>query len=255
MKKLLSGIIVFSVIITAFVIQSSAAALSLSSLVQKGAPLTLSQLEDLIKQPAPDSAIAIEIQRRRIAFPISVSELARLKRLGAGPKTIQALQARLKPEVKPPVQTLPQADASSHKVIILVANFDGPNPQEYRVTEHIIEHLDAATKKYSDIDVQPLRQTITVQQGGSEVARDIGTKRKASIVLWGYYAANREFSYILTHFEVLREQKLLNISQSTEKQTATISELRKFEIQTKLSGEMAYLALLTVGLARYESGD
>ncbi|HKS39781.1 MAG TPA: tetratricopeptide repeat protein [Blastocatellia bacterium] len=123
------------------------------------------------------------------------------------------------------------------------------------MTEHIIEQLKAATKKYSDIEVQPLDQTITVQQGGSEIAYDVGMKRKASIVLWGWYAANVDAGSIHTYFEVLREPKGLSINQSIEKQTTTISELRGFKIQTKLSGEMTYLTLLTVGLARYESDD
>src|SRR3989304_1287318 len=79
----------------------------------------------------------------------------------------------------------------SDKVIILVADFEGPDPQNYRVTETIVEQLRVATKKYNDVQVQALYQAITAQQG-SEVARAEGNKRKASIVLWGWYAKTEE---------------------------------------------------------------
>jgi tetratricopeptide (TPR) repeat protein len=262
MKKFLSGIVIHSLIIAAFSLldisqRSIVLAATLLSAIRQNAPLTLSQLEALIKHQTPDSAIAIEIQQRGLAFQLTANQLAVLKQHGAGLKTIRALQARLKKVVKPSVLTLSQDEAFPflNKVIILVANFDGPNPQEYRVTEHIIEQLTTATKKYSDIDIQALAETITVQQGGSEAARAIGTKRNASIVLWGWYAANQEAGSIHTYFEVLRKPKCLCISQNLEKQIATISELRGFKIQTQLSGEMTYLTLLTLGLARYESGD
>lgn len=172
-----------------------------------------------------------------------------------GPIIFLGLVTLFLPLINPHSSGTSSVKPDSDKVIILVANFDGPDPQQYRVTEHIIEQLKAATKKYSDIEIQPLADTITVQQGGSEIARDIGTKRKASIVLWGWYAANADASSVHTYFEVLQASECLCLNQNIEKQTATISELRGFKIQTKLSGEMAYLTLLTVGLARYESGD
>lgn len=258
MKKSLSGMVISLIILAAFATldinqRGIASAATPSRAIRQDAPLTLSQLEELIRNRKDDGTIANDIQRSGIAFTPNANQLTNLKKIGAGPKTIRELRARIKKVVKSSGQTPPQADPN--KVIILIADFDGPNPQEYRVTEHIIEQLKAATSKYPDISVLPLAQSITVHQGGSKVARDIGMKRNASIVLWGWYAANTEAVSIHTYFEVLREPKLLSISQNIEKQIATISELRGFKIQTKLSGEMTYLALLTVGLARYESED
>ena len=139
-------------------------------------------------------------------------------------------------------------------VTILVAEFEGPSPQSYRVTEKIIQRLRAATSTYSDISVQALGQSITVQQG-SEVARDVGIKRGASIVLWGYYAATPEAGDINVYFEVLQKPKYLQLRQYPKEETVPISELDGFKIQTRLSKEMAYLTLATIGLARYEAED
>jgi tetratricopeptide (TPR) repeat protein/uncharacterized membrane protein YhdT len=151
-----------------------------------------------------------------------------------------------------------RSDANPNTITILVANFRGPDPQNYLVTDKIIQGLRAATGAYSDISIQPLEETITEQRGGrsgSEYARDVGAKRNASIVLWGYYGATSETVNVSVYFEVLRKPKLLSLRQNLETQTLPISDLNGFKIQTRLSGEMTYLVLLTVGLARYESGD
>lgn len=247
MKKLLSGFIISSVIIAAFAIKGSA--ISLANTIQSAAPLTLSQIEEHIKHGTPDSAIAIEIQQRGLAFKPNANQLARLKRLHAGTETLKALRARLK-KIPPPPQPIPPAN----KVIILVANFDGPNPQEYRVTDYILHQLRDATRKYSDISVEALGQPITELQG-SKVARAIGTERKANIVLWGWYGPTPEMVSISVNFEVLRKPRGLTLSENPKPETRLLSELTKFKIQTRLSEEMTYLTLLTTGLARYESKD
>lgn len=149
-------------------------------------------------------------------------------------------------------------DINSNVIIILVANFQGPDPQNYLVADKIIQRLQAATSGYSDITIQPLAETITEQtgsKGGSAYARDLGTKRNASIVLWGFYGVTSEKVDVSVHYEVLRQPKRLSLRQNLATQTLPISDLNNFKIQTRLSGEMTYLVLLTVGLARYESGD
>jgi tetratricopeptide (TPR) repeat protein len=261
MKNLLLGFIMSSVIIVGSEIldisrRSSASAITLFNTTQKeqGAPLTLSQLENLIKHQTPDSAIAIEIQQRGVDFRPNANQLARLKRLNAGPKTIQALQPIPNKPAKNQRIAQAQTDYSPNKVTILVADFDGPNSQNYRVTEKIIQQLRHATDKYFDISIEALRLPVTEQQG-SEVARAIGKKRKADIVLWGWYGPTQEKVNTSFYFEVLRAPELLSLRKNFETRTSLISELNGFEIQTRLSGEMTYLTLLTIGLARYESRD
>jgi len=142
----------------------------------------------------------------------------------------------------------------SDKVIILVADFEGPDPQNYRVTETIVEQLRVATKKYNDVQVQTLNQPITAQEG-SDVARAKGKEHKASIVLWGWYGKTKEKVLITIHFQVLIKPIGLFLLQEKETLKLSVAELENFTIQEELSSKMSYLTLLTLGLARYDAQD
>lgn len=142
----------------------------------------------------------------------------------------------------------------SDKIIILLADFDGPNKNKYRVTGNIKDQLEKATKKYPDVKIELFDETITYEQE-SDHAHEIGEKRKASIVLWGEYTVNEENVQIIAHFGVLRKPKGLELQYEVEELNVEVSELRNFTIQEQLSSEMTYLVLLTLGLARYEAGD
>ena len=136
----------------------------------------------------------------------------------------------------------------SDKLIVLVANFDGPD-QKYGVTETILSQLRTAVKEYEDVEIQSLDEVITAQ-AGSSVARARGEDRKAGIVLWGWYRVPRDSAFITVHFEVLKSP--IGLARS---QKLAVAELENFQIQTRLSNEMSYLTLLTLGLARYEVDD
>lgn len=202
------------------------------------------------------------------------TDSARKKLKIIGPIVFLALVMSFVPMIRVPKPNAPNPSDNTNKpgapdtttdtasdpntITILVANFSGPDQQNYLVTEKIIQGLRAATSEYSDISVQPLGETITEQtggKGGSAYAYDIGTKRKAGIVLWGYYGATSEQVDVSIYFEVLRPPKSLSLRQNFETKTLPIADLKGFKIQTPLSNEMSYLVLLTVGIARYESGD
>lgn len=70
------------------------------------------------------------------------------------------------------VQNLPDDD-----VVILVADFDGPNMQNNRVTETIISQLRNATDDYDRVKIVALGQAVT-EQAGSKEARKIAKKRR-----------------------------------------------------------------------------
>lgn len=270
MKKLSLCFIISSVIILALAILNvnqrfTASANTLFSIIQNGAPLTLSQIEELINVPTPDHAVALIIQQRKIAFTPTGEILARLKNLGAGTETIKELRkylklspSRLHPSPRPSLRTPPKRASDPNTITILVAKFRGPDPEKYLVTDKIIQELVIATKPYPDISIQPLEETITEQtggKGGSEYARNIGAKRSASIVLWGYYGATSERVDINVYFEILRAPKRMFLSRNFATQNLPIGELDRFNIQTRLSKEMSYLVLLTVGFARLEALD
>ncbi len=150
-----------------------------------------------------------------------------------------------------------QQSRSPDKVIILIANFDGPEPQNYRVTETVLARLRAALEPYDDVQIEPLGRAITEAEG-SAVARAAGEEHEAAIVIWGWYGATEEAVPLSVHFELLRSPKRmpeLGVEVQGQVQTAAVAELESFTLQTRLSEEMAYLSLFTVGVVRYEAED
>lgn len=140
------------------------------------------------------------------------------------------------------------------KTLILVANFEGPEPQKYRVTEIILDQLRDAIGKYQEIKVQALGKAIPAIHG-NDLAEEIGKQKKARIVLWGWYAKSAEKALINVHFKVLEKPKYLPSIREKQTLNILVTEFENFEIQIQLSKEMSYFTLLTLGLIRYESGD
>ena len=151
------------------------------------------------------------------------------------------------------VQNLP-----NDVVVILVADFDGPNEQSNRFTETILRELRNATEEYEGIEVSALGQSITEQAGGDE-ARRIAEKKKADIVIWGWYGQTAGIVPISANFEILEsyEHTIGDLSDSADGavQTFDIAELDSFQVQTKISAEMSYLTLFTLGVADYVGED
>jgi len=150
------------------------------------------------------------------------------------------------------VQSLP-----AKNVIVLVAEFDSPDAKTQGVTETIIGQLRQATEKYADVEIQALKKPITEQEG-SKVAKTEGEKRKATIVIWGWYRNLGEVVPLSVHFEVLRPPKDLPKLGQTARgnvQQAAVADLKSFALQTRLSNEMSYLSLFTLGMVRRAAGD
>jgi len=138
-------------------------------------------------------------------------------------------------------------------ILLLVANFDGPNQQNYQVTETLLRNLRNATKAYTDVKVQALNQTITEQQG-SDGARAEGEKKKAAILIWGEYGVTPTDVQLSVHYELLKQPEYfpeLGEEMDGEAQTLAIAELNSFKLQTRLSNEMTYLTLFTLGMVQY----
>jgi tetratricopeptide (TPR) repeat protein len=141
-----------------------------------------------------------------------------------------------------------------NKVIILVANFDEPEPQKYRVTKTVWERLNLALEKYGDVQLERVEQ---VFEQSSDASAE-GEKRKATIVIWGWYGLPGETVPLSVHFEVLRPPKYmpeLGPEAKGKVRKKAVAELESFNLQTHLSEEMIYLSLFTVGMARYAAED
>jgi tetratricopeptide (TPR) repeat protein len=143
------------------------------------------------------------------------------------------------------------------KIIVLVADFDGVEPQRYRVTETVLVRLQDALEPYDDVDVYALGRMIT-GVAGSTAARSEGEKHKAAIFIWGWYGVTVEAVSLSAHFEVLRPLQHLPEVESDERgpfRTLAVAELENFRLQSRLSVEMSYLSLFTIGMARYSAED
>ena len=145
----------------------------------------------------------------------------------------------------------------ARQITILVADFEGEELDNYRVTDTILKNLKLATADYLDVRVKALGKTIT-EEDGSEVARKLGQRHNAAIILWGWYDKTETTVPTSVNFEVLAKPKEfpeLGEEARGKVRTATRDELENFTIQTKLSQEMSYLTLVTLGLSRYAIED
>ena len=143
------------------------------------------------------------------------------------------------------------------KIIILIADFEGPETQKYRVTETVLNRMRQALKPYDDVEITTLGRAITESEG-SAVAHTEGEKRNAAIVIWGWYGMTAETVPLSVHFEVLRPPQYLPELAPEAKgqvQVLSVAGLDSFTLQPRLSAEMAYLSLFTVGVVRYAAED
>lgn len=140
-------------------------------------------------------------------------------------------------------------------VVILVAEFDGPDTQNNRITETILRQLREATDGYEDVKIVAFKQAVTEESGGSDEARKIAENRKADIMIWGWYGQSDDVIPISANFEIMEINEHtsddLGESASGAIQTLEIAELNSFELQTKLSKDMSFLTLFTLGMANY----
>lgn len=139
------------------------------------------------------------------------------------------------------------------KFIVVVADFKSLDQQVSGTYERIYSQLWDATRKYSsEIKLVPLGRTITLQEGGNDAALEVGRDNKAGIVIWGW---NNKDS--ITAYFLVQAQSRSYLSQLGGSQTLNlvIAGQEAFKVQVGLSDDIAFLTLLTVGIARYEAQD
>jgi hypothetical protein len=110
-------------------------------------PLSLSQIQKLIQLRAPDAAIAAEIRRRGLGFAPSKETAELLRRGGAGPDTLQAID-ELRPMLDEAKQAIPATLTKIYQFL------DQGNPQAVRplVSPQIADradNLDAICRPFS----------------------------------------------------------------------------------------------------------
>ncbi len=139
--------------------------------------------------------------------------------------------------------------------IILVANFEASESQDELVTPVIFQSLEREMTDYGDdVKVEKLGKPLT----SIKAAKQEGTLQKAAIVIWGEYQRLDKIVPISVNFEILKptsEFPQLGESVQGKYQPFAIAELNSFELQTRLSQEMTYLSLFTLGMYRYLDQD
>jgi tetratricopeptide (TPR) repeat protein len=158
--------------------------------------------------------------------------------------------------------TTPTTVASNKEALVLVAEFDAPDPKsarDYRVTESVKQKLEAAFAQYHDVRVAPLGRTITAQDG-SQVARTKGRERHAAIVIWGWYGKSSTTAALSVHFELLAnlpKYATPKLASDTRGQLRRepLNRLESFDIQETLSSELLQLTEISVGLIRLVAND
>lgn len=143
--------------------------------------------------------------------------------------------------------------------VILVADFDGPNPKSYRVGELIRTRLrEALATQISTGRVSVQAGPMITEQQGSEAARALGdpwgTRNDAGIVIWGWYGVTEERSVMIPHLEIIRKPEGLPPIE-VDDQLVDRSPMESFSMQMELSSEMTYLTGLIMGLAELNSGN
>lgn len=208
-------------------------------------PVKLETIEYLVKRHIDPATIVGEIRQRGIGFPVDESTLQRLQKLGANTTVIDALKEFQEPEKN-----------REKKVTILVADFTPVDAPKRPLTETLMERLRSATKEYSDITIGSLPDSVTVQLG-DDYAKQKGRERGADIVIWGWYTGTDESLRVNVHFEVIGGPHNLVLMQNAKTFDVPVSEFKSFDIQiqTPLSGEMSYLTLVALGMARAQAMD
>lgn len=140
---------------------------------------------------------------------------------------------------------------------IVVANFDGPEPEKYRVTESILINLQESMRSYENVEVIGLEETITEIEGNN-AAQDLAIENDASVIIWGWYGLTDDAVPLSIHFDLLDPLPLMPQLCSPGEGGVTVqprTSIESFELQTNLSEALSHLSLITVGLVEFSEGN
>ena len=156
-----------------------------------------------------------------------------------------------------PLCLIQHCEQKTKTVTVLLAEFDGVDAKNYRVTETILQNLQDATKNYPTVKILPLKQAIS-QQEGKDKARELGKNKNADIVIWGWYGKTQQKAAVSVNFEILSAAKdYLDVGKQVqgEPRNMAVASLESFEIQVNLAEELKYLTLVTLGMSAYAADD
>lgn len=149
---------------------------------------------------------------------------------------------------------LNQSISPSDGIVILVANFEGPDPNRYGVTQFITEQTREAISKIQKVQVKTLEETITATQGPGR-AIEIAQNNNANILIWGWYVASETGISVTYHVLYLDFNTGFGTTIPFDSQTnlvSSIDQVNTFEFQ---SNQLADNIIFEVQHAIFKSFD
>ena len=136
---------------------------------------------------------------------------------------------------------------SDQKFTLLIANFEGPDPKKYRVSETLIEELNQFSKSISHFEVIPLDTTITTQQGNGP-ALELLDRYNGNLIIWGWYTTLDSTAKVKCYFALKDSVKLLVGKEFSGNYMFTSSQVNSFEMQSNFSSEVKSIVSFILGL-------
>lgn len=137
-------------------------------------------------------------------------------------------------------------------LVILIADFDGPDPQKYGVSQFFAEKITEITKSFNYVHVVTLGHPITATQGLSTAA-NIAKQEKADIVIWGWYVATDAGINVTYHTFIPKYTTILQTdypSDLIKNFGATTDKTETFDFQSnELADNLVYDTLDSISSA------
>ncbi len=145
--------------------------------------------------------------------------------------------------------------AREEKLIVLIAEFDGPE-DIYGLRNEIKINLDSAFENDDKVIIETVDEIITTNSdSGSFRARELSKKYQADLVIWGSYRP-KENPNITIHIENLSPEELISIEESEViRPKASLDDLEKSTFQQKAGEETKALLSYLAGVIEYLSND
>jgi tetratricopeptide (TPR) repeat protein len=127
-----------------------------------------------------------------------------------------------------------KANQPNDELVVLIANFDGPDPHKYGVSQFLNERINEGLNGIRNIRVEMLNETVSGTQG-PEAALEITRQKKASLIVWGWYVATGQGINVTYHLTSPNADMGFGINDSRDEQinlAAPIERVNTFEFQS-----------------------
>lgn len=133
----------------------------------------------------------------------------------------------------------------SDKAKIYLANIQGPDNENYRITDTLYSNLKQLSEKYPELEVVSLGRSIAEQEDLKPLRDDLEQKH-ATLLIWGWYNRTKEKVHVRLHIEPLVVSDLFSSQQMPL--TVPIDRLEKLDLNLDLSNRISAISLIVEGV-------